>query len=104
METGPPLYKTHAVAKGVCIAFVVSLAAGWLTRELLTGKVDPADKTAAYILDLTLFTMLSVLSILGAKRWRNNELSPVAKRLLILSGVFLIVFFILGWRSDLSLQ
>jgi hypothetical protein len=104
METGPPLYKTTAIAKGVCIAFIVSLAAGWLTRELFTGKVDPANKAAAVILDLTLLIMLSVLAILGAKRWRDNELSPAAKRLLVVSGVFLIVFFILGWRSDLSLR
>jgi uncharacterized membrane protein len=104
MESGPKLYQTRIIFKGICIACIVSLAAGWLTRELLTGKVDPANKAAAYILDLTLFIMLSILSILGSKRWRNNELSPAAKRILVISVIFLIAFFILGWRSDLSLQ
>lgn len=101
MESGPQLYQTRTILKGVCIAFIVSLAAGWLTRELLIGQVSSANKAAAYILDLTLFIMLSVLSILGSKRWRNNELSPAAKRILIISVIFLIAFFILGWRSDL---
>ena len=104
MESGPQLCETHTIFKGVGIAFVVSLAAGWLTRELLNGKVDSADKAAAYILDLTLFIMLSVLSVLGRKRWRNNELTPAAKRILVISTVFLVIFFIVGWRSDLSLQ
>jgi len=99
MENGPSLSQTRTVVKGVCVAFIVSLAAGWLTRELLGGKMDPANKAAAYILDLTFLIMLSVLSVLGAKRWRNNELSPAAKRLLIISVVFLVVFFALGWTS-----
>lgn len=103
MEEGPALCQTHTIVKGVGIAFVVSLAAGWLTRELFGGKIDAANKAAAYILDLTLLVMLAALSLVGAKRWRDKELSSAAKRILVISFVFLVVFFVLGWKSDLSL-
>ncbi len=104
MGTVHNIYDAWKTAKGVCLCFVLSLAAGWLTRELLTGKVDPADKAAAYILDLTLLVMLAVLTILGTRRWRNHQLTPAAKRILVLSVAFLILSFIVGWRSDLSLK
>jgi hypothetical protein len=91
-------------AKGVGLCFVVSLAAGWLTRELLSGKVDPANKIAACILDVTLVAMLAVLTNVGTKKWRNHQLTQAAKRILVLSVIFLIVFFVVGWRSDLSLK
>src|SRR5437867_4281068 len=101
METPPDIVHAPHIAKRVFIPFVVSFAAGWLTRELLAGNLNPANKAAAYILAITLFVMLSVLAVLGTNRWRNNQLTPAAKALLLFSGVFLIVFFILGWRSDL---
>ena len=49
-------------------------------------------------------TQFDVPAVLGAKGWRANQLTPAAKRLLIISVVFLIVFFIVGWKSDLSLK
>jgi hypothetical protein len=104
MESDPAILSAWKIAKGVGLCFVLSLSAGWLTRELLNGKMDPANKTAAYLLDLTLFVMLMVLTVLGAKRWRNDQLTPAGKRMLILSGVFLIVFFVVGWKCDLSLK
>jgi uncharacterized membrane protein len=104
MEGDQNILSAWKTAKGVGLCFVLSMAAGWLSRELLGGKIDPANKAAAYILDLTLVVMLFVITVLGAKRWRANQLTPGAKRLLILSGAFLIVFFILGWKSDLSLK
>lgn len=104
MEDDRNILSAWETAKGVGISFVVSLAAGWLSRELLTGNIDPANKAAAYVLDLTLLVMLLVLTVLGAKRWRTNQLTPAAKRLLIISVLFLIVFFIVGWKSDLSVK
>lgn len=104
MGTVHNIHDAWKTAKGVGLCFVVSLAAGWLTRELLTGKVDAANKAAACILDLTLLVMLAVLTIVGAKRWRNHQLTPAAKRILVLSVGFLLVFFIVGWRCDLSLR
>ena len=104
MDSNTSVYHAWHIAKGVGISFVVSFSAGWLTRELLTNKIDPANKAAAYILDLTLLVMLAVLAVLGAKRWRRNQLTPAAKRLLIVSMVFLIVFFVLGWTCDLTLK
>ncbi len=98
------IYDAWETAKGVCLCLVLSLAAGWLSRGLLTGKVDSVDRVAGYILDLTLLVMLSVLSILGARRWRDNRLTPAAKRLLVLSIAFLILFFVMGWNSDISLR
>ena len=104
MERDHDILGAWKIAKGVGICFVVSLSAGWLSRELLNGIIDPANKAAAYILDLTLLIMLLVLTVLGVKRWRANQLTPAAKRLLIISVVFLIVFFIVGWKSDLTLK
>jgi hypothetical protein len=104
MESDQNILSARKTAKGVGLCFVLSLAAGWLSRELLGGKIDPANKAAAYILDLTLAAMLLVITVLGTKRWRANQLPPMAKRLLIVSSVFLIVFFIVGWKSDLSLK
>jgi ACR3 family arsenite efflux pump ArsB len=104
MEGDQNILSAWKTAKGVGLCLVLSLAAGWLSRELLSGKIDPANKAAACILDLTLLVMLLVLTVLGARRWRGNQLTPAAKRVLIISGVFLIVFFILGWKSDLSLR
>lgn len=105
MEDNPNniLSAWHA-AKGVGLSFVLSMVAGWLSRELLCGKIDAANKAAAYILDLTLLVMLAVLTVLGSKRWRANQLTPSAKRLLVISVLFLIVFFIVGWKSDLKLN
>jgi len=104
MDRDQNILGAWETAKGVGICFVVSLAAGWLSRELLSGRIDPANKAAAYILDLTLLAMLLVLTVLGAKRWKANRLTAAAKRLLIISVVFLIVFFIVGWKSDLTLK
>jgi hypothetical protein len=104
MEGDQNILTAWKTAKGLGLCFVLSLAAGWLSRELLSGKIDPANKAAAYILDLTLVVLLLVITVLGAKRWKANLLTPGAKRLLIISGVFIIVFFIVGWRSDLSLK
>ena len=104
MAQNPNLYHAWHLAKGVAIAFVVSFAAGWLTRELLTGKMSAENKAAAFILDLTLFVMLSVLLVLGAKRWKSNQLTQAAKSTLILSIVVLILMFIVGWASDVSLK
>ena len=98
------IYGAWKTAKGVCLCYVLSVAGGWLTRELAGGKIDPANRAAAYILDLTLLVMLAVLVVIGARRWRRDQLTPAAKRLLVLSLVFLIVFFVIGWRSDLSLN
>ena len=55
MERDQNILGAWETVKGVGISFVVSLAAGWLSRELLTGKMDPANKAAAYILNLTSF-------------------------------------------------
>jgi hypothetical protein len=104
MEHDNDLLGAWETAKGVGLCFVLSMCAGWLSRELLNGIIDPANKAAAYILDLTLLIMLLVLAVLGVKRWRANQLTPAAKRLLIISIVFLIVFFIVGWKSDLALK
>jgi hypothetical protein len=104
MERDHDILGAWETAKGVGLCFVLSLSAGWLSRELLNGKIDPANKAAGYILDLTLLVILLVLTVLGAKRWRANQLTPAAKRLLIISVVFLVVFFIVGWKSDLSLK
>src|SRR5438105_9966957 len=104
MENDPDLLSAWKIAKGVGLCFVLSLSAGWLSRELLSGKMDAANKAAAYILDLALFVMLLVLTVLGARRWRNDQLTPAGKRMLILSGAFLIVFFVVGWKCDLSLK
>jgi hypothetical protein len=98
------IHNAWKTAKGVGICFVLSLAGGWLSRELLAGKIDPANRAAAYILDITLLVMLSTLTIVGVRRWKRNQLTPAAKRLLLLSVIFLIVFFIIGWRSDLTLN
>jgi hypothetical protein len=104
MGTVHEIHDAWKTAKGIGLSFVMALAGGWLTRELLGGKIDPANRAAAYILDLTLLAMLVVLVLVGARRWRRGQLTPAAKRLLVLSGVFLIVFFVIGWRSDLSLN
>jgi hypothetical protein len=104
MERDHDIIHGWETAKGVGLCFVLSMCAGWLSRELLGGKIDPSNKAAAYILDLTLLVMLLVLTVLGVKRWRANQLTPAAKRLLIISVAFLIAFFVLGWKSDLSLQ
>ncbi|SRR5216683_2005817 len=104
MESDPGILSAWKIAKGVGLCLVLSLAAGWLSRELLSGEMDPANKAAAYILDLALFIMLLVLTVLGGRRWRNDQLTPAAKRVLILSGAFLIVFFVVGWKCDLSLK
>lgn len=104
MSTVHEIYDAWKTAKGVGLCFVLSLAGGWLSRELLSGKIDPANRAAAYILDLTLLAMLAALAVVGARRWRRDQLTPAAKRLLVLSVLFLIVFFIIGWRSDLSLN
>ena len=104
MGTIRDIYNAWETAKGVGLCYVLSLAAGWLTRELQTGKVDPANKAAAYILDLTLLVMLGVLTVVGARRWRSHQLTPAAKWILVLSVGLLIVFFIVGWRCDLSLK
>src|SRR5215216_6648402 len=103
MNTVRQIHDAWKTAKGVGICFVLSLAGGWLSRELLTGKIDPANRAAAYILDLTLLVMLTALTVVGVQRWRRDQLTPAAKGLLLLSLFFLIVFFIIGWRSDLSL-
>ena len=104
IQTDPDILSAWKIAKGVGLCFVVSLVAGWLSRELLSGKMDPANKAAAYILDLALLVMLLMLTVLGGRRWRNNQLTPAGKRILILSGTFLIVFFVVGWKCDLSLK
>src|SRR5438874_11421089 len=104
MESDPGILSAWKIAKGVGLCFVLSLAAGWLSRELLNGKMDPANKAAAYILDLALFAMLMVLTVLGWKKWRDDQLTPAGKRMLLLSLVFLIVFFVVGWKCDLSLK
>jgi hypothetical protein len=102
---GHDIHDAWKTAKGVGICLVVSLAGGWLTRELFSGKIiDPADRAAAYILDLTLLVMVGVLVVLGVRRWKRDELTPAAKRLLVLSFLFLVIFFIVGWRSDLKLS
>lgn len=104
MESEPNILSAWKTAKGVGLCFVLSLAAGWLSRELVGGRMDPANKAAAYILDLSLLVMLLVLTVLGTKRWKNGQLTAGAKRILVLSAVFLIVFFVVGWKSDLSLN
>jgi len=98
------IYDAWKTAKGVSLCFVLSLAAGWLTRELSAGNIDSANTAAAYILDLTLFVILCILSIGGAVKWRSNQLTPAAKRIVILSLGMLIVFFVVGWNSDISLE
>ena len=104
MESDPGILSAWKIAKGVGLCFVLSLAAGWLSHELLNGKMDPANKAAAYILDPALLVMLMVLTVLGRKKWRDDQLTPAGKRMLILSLVFLIVFFVVGWKCDLSLK
>lgn len=104
MRSHTNILSAWKTAKGVGLCFVLSLAAGWLSRELFNGKIDSADKAAAYILDLALLIMLLVLAVMGVRRWKNDQLTPAAKRVLIVSGAFLIVFFIVGWESDLSLS
>jgi hypothetical protein len=104
MGTVHEIHNAWKTAKGVGLCFVLSLASGWLTRELFFGKIDPANKVAAYILDLTLVVMVTALVVVGAKRWSRHELTPAAKRVLVLSIGFLVVFFIVGWKSDLSLK
>jgi uncharacterized membrane protein YtjA (UPF0391 family) len=104
MEHDKTIIGAWHTAKGVGICFVVSLAAGWLSRELLFGNIDPANKAAAYILDLTVLVVLLVLTVLGAKRWKANQLTPAAKRLLIISVVLLVVFFIVGWNYNPSVK
>jgi hypothetical protein len=104
MGTAREIISAWKISKGVGFCFVLSLASGWLTRELFFGNIDPANKAAAYILDLALVVMVLILGILGTVRWRRHELTPTAKRILVISIVFLVVFFIVGWRSDISLK
>ena len=68
MGTAHTIYSAWKTAKGVGLCFVLSFAGGWLTRELFYGKIDPANKAAAYILDLTLLVMLAALMIVGGQK------------------------------------
>lgn len=81
MRTDHEIYDAWETARGVSLCFVLSLAAGWLTRELFAGEIDPANKAAAYILDLTLLVMLAVVMIVGGRRWSHHQLTSAAKRI-----------------------
>jgi hypothetical protein len=89
-------------AKAVCIAFVLSLAAGWLSRKFIQGHISADDKAALVILLITVLTIIGIFCTLGIRRWRRGQLSTTEKVFMVASLVLLVVMYITGWCSDIG--
>jgi hypothetical protein len=92
------IYGGGLKAKGFAIACVASLAAGWLSRELVHGKISGDTRLAAYILDGTVAAMLVFLSVVGARRWVAGRLSTKEKLTTGSALLLFAVFFAMGWK------
>ncbi len=92
------IYGGGLKAKAFAIACVASMAAGWLSRQLVHGKVSADDRVAAFILDGTVVAMLALLSVLGVRRWLAGSLSTKEKLTTATALLLLAVFFAVGWK------
>ena len=89
-------------AKAICLSYVLSLAAGWLSRKFLFGHLSADNKAALFILLATVLTTTVIFCTLGLQRWRSGQLSPMEKRLLVVSLIMFVVMFLAGWFSDIG--
>jgi hypothetical protein len=104
MGTVGKAHSAWRTAKWVCISYLLSFVAGWLTRRLSQGKISQEDKAALFILVATVATLVIVLCSIGIWRWRNGKLTVGEKRLLVISLAMYPLCFVFGCFTDLNIR
>ena len=96
--------KSHKLegAKWIGVSYVLSLAAGWLTRKMFQGKISPDDKAALAVLLLTVLALVIVLCTVGLRRWKKGALGSLEKRVLVFSLIIYPLMFVIGWFVDIG--
>src|SRR5215510_9814168 len=90
-------HKSLKATKWIGMSYLLSFVSGWLTRQMVEGKIKPEDKAALFILLATVLTLMIVLGTVGMRRWRNGELSMWERRLMYFSLSMYPLLLILGY-------
>jgi len=99
------VHKSHNAlegAKWIGVSYVLSLAAGWLTRKLVNGKISSDDKAALAVLLVTVLTLVIVLCTVGIRRWKTGALGPAEKRVMVISLIIYLLMFTIGWFVNIG--